>query len=72
MVALRAFHRRVLKLEEVGKPKPSPFTICFGSISAFVDTVIIPDIQGGLVDKNDMVDIIAAIRRWEADGVYDV
>ncbi len=62
----------MLKLEKMGKPRSSPFTIWFGSIDAFVDRVVIPDIQRGLADRNDMVDIVAAIRCWETEGVYNV
>ena len=72
MVAVRALQRRVVKLEKVCQPRSSPFTIWFGSIENFVDTIIIPAIQSELVDKGDMVDIVAAIRSWEADGAYDL
>jgi len=46
-------------------------TIWFGSIDAFVDLHVIPEIEAGKLDSNDMVDVIAAIRRWEAEGIYD-
>jgi len=71
MVAFRALHRRVLKLEKATTPRASPLTIWFGSIDAFVDLHVIPEIEAGKLDSNDMVDVIAAIRRWEAEGIYD-
>ena len=70
MVAVRALHRRVSRLEDVGKPRPSPITIMFGSIDAWVEGHIIPDIQRGLLCPREMADIIAALRSWEADGYY--
>lgn len=69
-MSLRALQRRVAKLENVRKPRPSPFTIWFGSIDAFVDKFILPGIQSGLFDPMEMIDIVAALRGWEGDGHY--
>lgn len=71
MRALRALQKRVVKLEQLGKPRPSPFVIWFGSIDVFVDNVVFPLIQSGAIDRRDMVDVIFAIRRWEAEGFYE-
>lgn len=70
MVAVRALQRRVLKLEKVGKPKSSPFTVHFGSIDAFVDEFIIPGIGRGDFDAHEMIDLVSAIRSWEAQGCF--
>lgn len=37
-----------------------------------MDTVVIPGIQCEMLSRNDMVDIVAAFRSWEDNGVYDV
>lgn len=72
MSSFRALSSRLAKLERARLPKPSPFTTYFGSLDAFADTVIIPGIRSGTLSKNDMVDIVAAFRLWEAEGVYNV
>jgi hypothetical protein len=71
MVAIRALQRRVVKLEKSGRSRPSPIAIWFGSIDVFVDLHIGPDIANGKLDALDMMDIVAALRRWEVDGTWD-
>ena len=56
---------------KAGKPRSSPFTVWFGSIEVLVDTFIIPGIQNRLFDGREMVDLVGAIRSWEANGHYD-
>lgn len=69
-MAFGALQRRVAKLETASKPKPSPFTIWFGSMDAFVDTFVVPGIQNGLFDPLEMINIVCALRSWENDGHY--
>lgn len=69
-MSLRAFQRRVAKLEDVRKPRPSPFTIWYGSIDGFLDFQVVPGIESGSLCVLDMIDVIAALRRWEGDGYY--
>ena len=69
-MAFRAFQRRVAKLELIRQPRPSPFTIWFGSMDAFVDTYVVPGIQDGLFDPYEMIDIVCALRIWESEGHY--
>lgn len=71
MVAVRALERRVARLERANQPRPSPFTIHFGSIDEWVDRHVIPDIQSGKVCRRDMIDVVAAVRRWEDEGLFD-
>lgn len=70
MFAVRALQRRVERLELAGRPPPSPFTRYYGSIDEWVDWYIIPDIRAGRICPRDMIDVVAAIRRWEEDGHY--
>lgn len=70
MVAVRALQRRVVKLELAKRPRPSPFAIHYGSIDEWVDRYVIPNIQAGRICPRDMIDVVAAIRRWEEDGHY--
>lgn len=71
MGAVRALSRRVVKLEQAGKPRPSPFVLMFGSFNQFVEQQILPGIEAGALDRDDMVDVVAALRAWESDGTWD-
>jgi len=70
MVAVRALHRRVAKLERAERPRPSPFVIWYGSFDNFVTAAIWPGIRSGVLDEGDMYDIIEALRTWEESGVW--
>lgn len=71
MGAVRALQRRVVKLEHAAKPRQSPLVIFYGSFDLFVEVAILPGIESGALDRGDMIDIVAALRRWEADGTWD-
>lgn len=71
MGSVRALQKRVARLERAGKPRPSPFVLWFGTFDLFVEVAILPDIEGGVLDRADMIDVVAALRRWEADGTWD-
>ena len=72
MVAVRALQRRVVKLEKIGKPRTSPFVLMYGSFNKFVEVAISPGVFDGSLDKQDMIDIVAVLRRWEVDGTWDL
>ena len=57
------------KLEHASQPRQSPFVQMFGSFDQFVERQILPGIEAGTLDKTDMVDVVAALRRWE-DGTW--
>jgi hypothetical protein len=57
-------------LEIGAKPRPSPFTIWFGSFDAWVETQVLPGIESGALDGGNMIVIVAALRNWEANGVW--
>ncbi|MBA4163621.1 MAG: hypothetical protein C0510_03160 [Erythrobacter sp.] len=71
MGAVRALSRRGARIERERKPKPSPFVVLFGSFDLFVEVVVLPEIEAGNLSRTDMVDVIAALRRWEEDGTWD-
>ena len=71
MRAVRALQRRMAKLERALKPRPSPIVIWFGSFDLFVELEVLPGIQTGALDRRDMAEIVAALRRWEEDGTWD-
>jgi hypothetical protein len=50
----------------VEKPKPSPFMILFGSFDAWVEREVLP----GMLDRRDMVAVVAALGRWQPDGTW--
>jgi len=70
-MSLRALQRRVKRLEMREKPKPSPFTIWFGSFDAWVELHVLPDIESGALDRADMIVVVAALRAWETDGTWE-
>ncbi len=69
MVAVRAFQRRVAKLEQVGKPRRSPLVILYGSFDNFVETAIWPGIRSGALAEGDMYDIIEGLRAGKRTGL---
>ena len=71
MGAVRALQRRVSKLEQINKPRPSPFVLMYGSFNRFVEVAISPGVLDGSFDRQDMIDIVAVLRRWEVDGTWD-
>ena len=71
-MSLRALQRRVKRLETGAKPRPSPFTIWFGSFDVWVEKEVLPGIESGVLDGADMIVVVAALRSWEADGLWAV
>ena len=69
MRAVRALQRRVARLEQADKPRPSPFVIYYGSFQAFVDVVLVGYLDG-TYDQRDMIVVVDALRRWETDGTW--
>lgn len=51
-------------------PIPSPFAQWFGSFDAWVEREVLPSVEGGALAADDMVAVVAALRRWEADGIW--
>lgn len=70
-MSLRALQRRVKRIEDAQKPRPSPFTVWFGSFDAWVELEILPGIESGALDGADMIVIVAALRAWECGGAWD-
>ncbi len=71
MAGIRALQKRLAKLEDAEKPRPSPFTALFGSFDAWVEREVLPGIESGALDERDMIGVIAALRAWETDGVWN-
>ena len=71
MGAVRALSRRVVRLEHAAKPRRSPIVILYGSFDLFVEVAILPGIESGELDRADMIEIVAALRRWEEVGTWD-
>lgn len=70
MVAVRALQRRVVKLEKIGKPRPSPLVSWYGSFDNFVTKAVWPGVRAGTLAEGDMYDIIQVLRLWETDGTW--
>ena len=71
MGAVRALSRRLTKLEHAARPRRSPLVLFYGSFDMFVEVAILPCIDSGVLDRDDMIDIVASLRRWESDGTWD-
>jgi hypothetical protein len=69
MAGVRAMLSRVQRLERAGAPLQSPFDIAFGSTAAFCETLQ-SGADAGELDRRDMVGVIAALTRWDTDGVW--
>jgi len=69
-MSLRALQRRVQRLETGAKPRPSPFTLWYGSFDAWVERQILPGIESGALDGADIIVVVAALRHWEEDGLW--
>jgi hypothetical protein len=69
-MSLRALSRRVKRLETGAKPRPSPFALWYGSFDAWVESQILPGIESGALDGADIIVVVAALRRWDEDGLW--
>lgn len=70
MAGIRALQKRLARLEDAEKPKPSPFAVLYGSFDAWVERDVLPGVESGALAPDDMVEVVAALRRWEANGVW--
>lgn len=70
MAGIRALQRRLKRVEDAGKPRPSQIALWYGSFDAWVEHEIIPGIESGALDAVDMIDVVAALRAWEADDMW--
>lgn len=70
-MSLRALQRRVKWIEEVRKPRLSPFAIWLGPFGAWVAKEVLLGIDSGALDGGDMIVVVAALRSWEADGTWE-
>jgi hypothetical protein len=69
-MSLRALQRRVKRLETGAKPRPSLIAAWYGSFDAWVERQILPGIESGALDGADIIVVVAALRRWEEDGLW--
>ena len=70
MAGVRALQKRLARLEDAGKPKPSLIAVWYGSFDAWVEREVLPGVESGALDSDDMVDLVACLRRWETDGTW--
>lgn len=62
--------KRVARIERAALPKPSPFVLAYGSFDQFIESKVLPDIEAGLLARDDMIEVVAALRTWEEEGVW--
>ncbi len=70
-MSLRALQRRVQRLETGAKPRPSPFTVWFGSFDAWVESGVLPGLESGALD-DQFIFVVASLRAWEEGGAWDI
>jgi hypothetical protein len=70
MRAVRALQKRVMRIERAAMPRPSPFVLAYGSFDQFVEQQILPGIEAGALHPEDIIEVVAALRSWEASGVW--
>ena len=71
MAGIRALQKRTAKLEKADMPTPSPFVQWFGSFDAWVEQDVLPGVESGALAADDMVEVVAALRAWETEGVWN-
>lgn len=71
MAGIRALQKRTAKLEKADMPTPSPFAQWFGSFDAWVEQDVLPGVASGALAADDMVELVAALRAWETEGVWN-
>jgi len=71
MAGIRALQKRMARLEDAEKPTPSPFVQWFGSFDAWVEQEVLPGVESGALGADDMVELVAALRAWETEGVWN-
>lgn len=67
-MSLRALQRRVRRIEEARKPRPSPIVLIFGSFDAFADAAYAEVMAGTLA--GEFLHILDHLREWEEGGVW--
>lgn len=72
MGPVRALERRLARVERKLNPKPSPFATMFGTFDVWVAEHVLPEIETGLLDRADMIEIVAILRIWESDGTWNL
>ncbi|MBK9009421.1 hypothetical protein [Novosphingobium sp.] len=70
MRAVRALQKRVARIERAAMPRLSPFALAYGSFDQFVERQILPGIEAGALDREDIVEVVDALRSWEQDGTW--
>ncbi|HQS96829.1 MAG: hypothetical protein B7X90_14650 [Novosphingobium sp. 17-62-19] len=66
MAGIRALQKRMAKLEDAGKPRPSPIAVWYGSFDAWVEREVLPGVESGVLAAEDMIEVVTALRGWEA------
>lgn len=61
MPGSRALTRRVKRMKGV-KPKSSVIAVWYGSFDAWVEQAVLPGVESGALEPDDMVEIVAALR----------
>lgn len=70
MAGIRALQKRLARLEDAGKPRPSLIAVWYGSFDAWVEQAVLPGVESGALAADDMVELVACLRRWETDGTW--
>lgn len=69
MSGVRSLLTRVARLEAQRATPRSPIEVAYGSMDAFAEQVQ-AEIDAGKLDRADMPVVLAALRRWHDDAVW--
>jgi hypothetical protein len=51
--------------------RPPRIALWYGSFDAWVEKAVLPGIESGALEADDMIEVIAALRVWETDGTWE-
>ncbi len=71
MAGVRSMLARVSRLEVADSPVQSPFERTYGSVETFFNTAKAA-MDANTLDRRDGEVLLAVIRRWHADRVWDL
>lgn len=71
MKSLRQWQAWPITDREKGEGEPSPFVLAYGSFDQLVEREVLPGIEAGLLARDDMIEVVAALGWWEQDGTWE-
>jgi len=67
-MSLRALQRRVRRIEDARKPRPSPIVVMCGTFDTFADAAY-AEVEAGTL-AGEFLPILDILREWDAGGIW--